>query len=664
MSTSGRLKLKQAPLDQWSVKERLALASSVLRSGDQNWVSVSRAIKPYGEKDRSPEWFGQKNCALQYSNLLENVETPKRKRERGEGTGSIETPGIQIVRKLTIERIEELKQIVQEEQETYRNIKEEIELIRSGQWDDKVQDLWAEIQKEQKVKLEESTPATAVTTTPPSGTPKKKLPIKLKIPPPGIVDFGEFPSEDSTIEKSEEDSNLSQSSVSTNSLSVQDVKQTPPESPLQTNTTSENNQFTSGQVDIKQEPPDDFNKELDGANTDVNDIPLETIKQERDVSTSLLNSTPGSSGLSAVEPDPKGEKLTLIKSEKSEKLSKAAEQLKEEEAAQDSKDEDEEKIIDVEGNEEETLEDAASNFTPITQKIPPVHTGGKAVPVVVVDEDNPHSPASSVVSNDTDIGAGLPSLRGRRKERRRGRGSRRSSRLTREKTDDDGKPEKLMTDTSDDETEQESDVASKHSLNVMESVPNSPASLSQCSDTEDDKSYKVWKKSIMLVWRAAACHKFANVFLHKVTNDIAPGYQEIVHRPMELQTIKKHLETGQIRTTAEFQRDMMLMFSNAIMYNNSDHRVYKMAKEMYNDVMLHIEQFVNTQMMVNSEPKVLRTSRRADVTPKSEDKVTQGKDSTSDREDDVKLKRRPSTEQQQEHSGGGKTKKRKTRSDD
>ena len=58
---------------------------------------------------------------------------------------------------------------------------------------------------------------------------------------------------------------------------------------------------------------------------------------------------------------------------------------------------------------------------------------------------------------------------------------------------------------------------------------------------------------------------------------------------MNLSTIKKNIEMGEVRTTAEFQRDMMLMFTNAIMYNNSDHNVYHMAVEMYNDVMVHIE---------------------------------------------------------------------------
>ncbi|ESO93096.1 hypothetical protein LOTGIDRAFT_85335, partial [Lottia gigantea] len=137
-----------------------------------------------------------------------------------------------------------------------------------------------------------------------------------------------------------------------------------------------------------------------------------------------------------------------------------------------------------------------------------------------------------------------------------------------------------------------------------DSIPNSPASMSMWyvlfSDTEDEKAYKIWKKSIMLVWRTAANHKYANVFTHPVTNEIAPGYLNVVHRPMNLTQIKRNIESGVIRTTTEFQRDMMLMFTNAIMYNSSDHNVYKMAVEMYDDVMESIEQFVSTQLMVSS----------------------------------------------------------------
>ncbi|KXJ25371.1 bromodomain-containing protein 8 [Exaiptasia diaphana] len=135
--------------EEWTVREKLALASSVQRSGDQNWVSVSRAIKPINEtgclgKVRPPDFFSQKNCAILYSQMLEKVNTPKRKRTNDTGAG--ETPGEQIIRKLTFERIEELKKSIKNDQMTYRKLKMRIEDIRNGKVDSQLPAVWEEIQ--------------------------------------------------------------------------------------------------------------------------------------------------------------------------------------------------------------------------------------------------------------------------------------------------------------------------------------------------------------------------------------------------------------------------------------------------------------------------------------------------------------------------------------
>lgn len=101
---------------------------------------------------------------------------------------------------------------------------------------------------------------------------------------------------------------------------------------------------------------------------------------------------------------------------------------------------------------------------------------------------------------------------------------------------------------------------------------------------ERERDLKIWKKSALLVWRTAANHSHAGVFMTPVTDEMAPGYADIVYRPIDLTAIRRGIETGAIRTTLELLRDMMLMFQNAIMYNSADHDVYHKAIEMRLDV--------------------------------------------------------------------------------
>lgn len=70
------------PLDEWNTHEQLCLASAVACSGDQNWMSVSRALKGIvnNYSSRPADWFVSKSCATQYGKLFESVETPKRKK--------------------------------------------------------------------------------------------------------------------------------------------------------------------------------------------------------------------------------------------------------------------------------------------------------------------------------------------------------------------------------------------------------------------------------------------------------------------------------------------------------------------------------------------------------------------------------------------------------
>lgn len=158
-SIQERLQLKRVPLDSWSIREKLSLASVVACSGDQNWMTVSRALKTLCGGDRPSDWFSQKSCAAQYGKLLENVATPKRKK-RSEKDNSqsvvVETPAELILRDLRQERMDELETLISNDEDNYKNTKEEILEIQSKKADiERLREIYAQINQEQKKRQKE-----------------------------------------------------------------------------------------------------------------------------------------------------------------------------------------------------------------------------------------------------------------------------------------------------------------------------------------------------------------------------------------------------------------------------------------------------------------------------------------------------------------------------
>lgn len=162
-----RLQLSRIPLDTWSKREQLCLASAVSCSGDQNWITVSRTLKSVcgngngngsgNNNGRPADWYSQKNCALQYGHLLESVEATKRKKRSSESSAgvsspaTVETPTELLLRRLTEERMAEIKAQMRTDQETYRRIQREIDSLQSDAvTEQELQDMWMEIEKEQE----------------------------------------------------------------------------------------------------------------------------------------------------------------------------------------------------------------------------------------------------------------------------------------------------------------------------------------------------------------------------------------------------------------------------------------------------------------------------------------------------------------------------------
>ncbi|XP_065731727.1 bromodomain-containing protein 8 isoform X3 [Phocoena phocoena] len=833
--------LSTGPTEPWSIREKLCLASSVMRSGDQNWVSVSRAIKPFAEPGRPPDWFSQKHCASQYSELLETTETPKRK--RGEKGEVVETVEDVIVRKLTAERVEELKKVIKETQEKYRRLKRDAELIQAGHMDSRLDELCNDIAMKKKLEEEEAEVKRKATDAAYQArqavkTPPRRLPtVMVRSPIDSASPGGDYPLADLTATTMEEaTSGVTPGTLpSTPVTSFPGIPDTLPpgsaplEAPMTPVTDDSPQKKMLGQKATP--PPSPLLSELLKKGSLLPTSPRLVNESEMAVASGHLNSTgvllevggvlpmihggemqqtpntvAASPAASVSQPDTcvpmeaVGDPHTVTVSMDSSEISMIINSIKEEcfrsgvaEASGGSKApsidgkedldlaekmdiavsytgeeldfetvgdiiaiiedkvDDHPEVLDVAAVEaalsfceenddpqslpgpwehpmqqerdkpvplpapemtvkqerldfEETeskgihelvdirepsveikMEPAepeqgisgaeiVSGVVPATSMEPPelrsqdldeeprsTATGeiteadassrrGDETPITTVKtEASPESmlspshgsnPIEDPLESETQhkfemsdslkeesgtiFGSQIKDAPGEDEEED---GVSEAASLEEPKEEDQG--EGYLSEMDNEPPVSESDDgfsihnATLQSHTLADSIPSSPASsqFSVCSeDQEAIQAQKIWKKAIMLVWRAAANHRYANVFLQPVTDDIAPGYHSIVQRPMDLSTIKKNIENGLIRSTAEFQRDIMLMFQNAVMYNSSDHDVYHMAVEMQRDVLEQIQQFLATQLiMQTSESGISAKSLRGRDSTRKQD---------------------------------------------
>ncbi|XP_037636421.1 bromodomain-containing protein 8 isoform X1 [Sebastes umbrosus] len=713
--------LNVGPTEPWSVREKLCLASSVMRSGDQNWVSVSRAIKPFSEPGRPPDWFSQKHCASQYSELLEATEAPKRKRgEKGEVVETIEDV---IVRRLTTERIEELKKLLRDSQEQYRKLKKEVDLIQTGHMDTQLKELWAEIALKKKQAEEEAEQKRKATETAyqarqaMKNTPKRLPSVTVRSPlgasPPTVesqadssvptppMDTGSVASDDTAPTSTHsvaqgvgvflpatdapgpgpKDGGLAALVDDSPQKRLLTQKATPPPSPLLSELLKKGNLISAsprlvgegdstgsltngvqtataatalppgheviieGEAAVKAELVEEtglVEEDLVAVSYMGDELDLETvgdiiaiIEEKVDDSVEALDAAAVEAALSLCE-EAVSEGHTLPGPWETQELkaSDPAPTVPDSDATQEPQDvatistlipagvetpnqpeiKREQQLKGICEVPEVTGSDVTSSVTSdecaTGSEVTEERAAGKVATEATVksegeDWSQPEPNPPCIDSEDSSV-SGKETKEVKEEEA----GSEVDPEEGMELKEECGEGEgPYLSEVERAASESEDGYGPPSQRYTADSLASSPASSSQLStcgeDQEAVQAQKIWKKAIMLVWRAAANHRYASVFLQPVSDDIAPGYHSIVHRPMDLSAIKKNIESGVIRTTAEFQRDIMLMFQNAVMYNSSDHDVYHMALEMQRDVLEHVQQFLATQLIMQTSESAI-----------------------------------------------------------
>ncbi|KAF9057605.1 hypothetical protein BJ165DRAFT_1520971 [Panaeolus papilionaceus] len=114
--------------------------------------------------------------------------------------------------------------------------------------------------------------------------------------------------------------------------------------------------------------------------------------------------------------------------------------------------------------------------------------------------------------------------------------------------------------------------------------------------TEEQKAaLKRFQSVIAMLHQQISQHRNGNIFHNPIKNSEAPDYHDIVKRPMDLKTIKTRVKDGVIANSLEYQRDIYLMFANAMMYNRPGSDVHAMAEDMMIESEAQVHTFRQTE---------------------------------------------------------------------
>ncbi|KAF9985994.1 hypothetical protein BGZ65_009184 [Modicella reniformis] len=624
--------------EPWSVLENLVLVQAIYKCGDTNWVAIARTIKGHPQIHRSSNFFSQKSCAIQYTQLLENLEAEtrsKQSRSSEAGTSVTQDTGltaytyalseipsvVKLAGQLYNQRILEIKAMIRKDEERFRALVAELDEIRQGKWDGQLAE---ELKKKPSLASEAETgtvEANSLSTDSNQQQFEGEI-VLVDITAPSTLST---PTSTSLSEKQED------------TIRTVDVTGTEQSAPDATGTCFRSSEIgaASNLMDVEIEetiassstiPMPEESKDVPSLIPGAEDVEMEDVSnkglmpaadhessappipQEGAVQSERVkdNTKPAPesqsdtnlpTSLSAMEATEEDASLAKGSLEASEDKTKNMVHTLREDKEQSGKlaegDEIKEIKSEIESKEEVDERDEHTQQQKIlwtrenhTEDGLEADEGSKEdqTPMIKTEEtaidpehneDAGHEGAEDgATSADEEETPSTPKSGRKSKKSKATIPAKRKRRSAR---GGGGGDNEEGYDSSDSET-----VDSVHTT-----------MSDQLARTQMDD--KKWKKILMMIWTDIANHRYGAVFMQPIKEQDAPGYYYMIKRPMDLKSIKERIRDGQITNADEFHRDVLLMFMNALMYNSEDTEVYQMALAMMTEVEFIIKNFKSSQ---------------------------------------------------------------------
>ena len=84
-------------------------------------------------------------------------------------------------------------------------------------------------------------------------------------------------------------------------------------------------------------------------------------------------------------------------------------------------------------------------------------------------------------------------------------------------------------------------------------------------------------------------------FLSPVTDEIAPDYSSVISHPMDLGTVAERLDDHYYLTVKDWEKDVNLVWKNAMKYNPETELVYASASELHKRFQKMVKTIPETQ---------------------------------------------------------------------
>ncbi|KAL5292792.1 BRD8 family protein [Megaselia abdita] len=627
-----RLQLKRAPVDKWTTREKLCLASAVSTSGDQNWMNVSRSLKLLCNNTIRPaDWYSQKSCAAQYGDLLENADTPKRKKRTN--SESAVTPTEAVLKRFTDERISELRIQIQKDQEEYAKLNEEIDALENGNLSDaQLMEMWKKIEAEQVQKIidqekyvqmlkdreekklemqrqwkptiqinkaaiaastsktevedmdiDESITAQTLPQTPSSPLLTSLLksgqgqPASVTSPTITHLLTGGIPSSQSTAPRTVSVVPFPESGPQKPSV-AQTPSQTAPTLSMLLEKKEETTVTSSGNESPNKDEEQQLLEEFNGLIPDNIDELAEMITKNSNI---ILEGEEGldnvlleddASGSPAVPKEDSSEnkiktdeeeRKEVIKIENTEEMEPKTEEPETISSDESSDNTNLQTLKDKAKSEENLMKEEAKEEEEIKEE--PIKTENDDVIEIPIDmkPDDPEAMLEMIHQSPEPDHSGKPDQREEEES-----APSQPSKLVRKVKE---RSESPMDD--DGATDSSTSFRSRRrysSTPVNDSHPNSPVPSSF-----DDKETKAFKKSMFLLCTRLEKSKYSGVFM-KATPDGSlediVKWKNVCLKLLDLPTLRKNVESGHTKTTAEFFRDIYVMCYNSIFFFRENHR--------------------------------------------------------------------------------------------